>query len=61
MVLDTSDVGADAEAAFCAVREILARPSTTVFSQEVEDRIRAHYTDLISANVEVPEGLQPVS
>jgi len=47
--------------AMTRVREILARPSTTVFSQEVEDRIRAHYTDLISANMEVPEGLQLVS
>ena len=44
--------------AMLRVREILAKPSTTVFSQEVEDRIRAHYTDLISANMEVPEGLQ---
>jgi len=43
------------------VREILAKPSTTTFSQEVEDRIRAHYTDLISADMEVPEGLQLVS
>ena len=44
--------------AMARVREILAKPSTTIFSQEVEDRIRAHYTDLISANMEVPEGLQ---
>lgn len=44
--------------AMMRVREILAKPSTTVFSQDVEDRIRAHYTDLISANMEVPEGLQ---
>jgi trimethylamine--corrinoid protein Co-methyltransferase len=47
--------------AMAKVREILARPSATVFSPEVEDRIRAHYTDLISANMEVPEGLQLVS
>jgi trimethylamine---corrinoid protein Co-methyltransferase len=47
--------------AMARVREILAKPSTTVFSQEVEDRIRAHYTDLISAEMEVPEGLQLVS
>jgi trimethylamine--corrinoid protein Co-methyltransferase len=44
--------------AMARVREILAKPSTTIFSQEVEDRIRAHYTDLISATMEVPEGLQ---
>jgi trimethylamine--corrinoid protein Co-methyltransferase len=43
------------------VREILAKPSATLFSQEVEDRIRAHFTDLISADMQVPEGLQPVS
>jgi trimethylamine--corrinoid protein Co-methyltransferase len=47
--------------AMTRVREILAKPSTTVFSQEVEDRIRAHYTDLISADMEVPEGLQLVN
>ena len=47
--------------AMARVREILAKPSTTVFSQDVEDRIRAHYTDLISADMEVPEGLQLVS
>lgn len=44
--------------AMARVREILAKPSTTLFSQEVEDRIRAHYTDLISADMAVPEGLQ---
>jgi hypothetical protein len=43
------------------VREILAKPSSTVFSPEVENRIRAHFTDLISAEMEVPEGLQLVS
>jgi trimethylamine--corrinoid protein Co-methyltransferase len=47
--------------AMARVREILAKPSTTVFSAEVEDRIRAHFTDLISAEMEVPEGLQLVS
>ena len=47
--------------AMARVREILAKPSTTVFSPEVEDRIRAHYTDLISAEMEVPEGLQLVN
>jgi trimethylamine---corrinoid protein Co-methyltransferase len=40
------------------VREILAKPSSTLFSPEVEDRLRAHFTDLISAEMEVPEGLQ---
>jgi trimethylamine--corrinoid protein Co-methyltransferase len=44
--------------AMARVREILARPSSTLFSPEVEDRIRAHFTDLISAEMEVPEGLQ---
>jgi hypothetical protein len=43
------------------VREILAKPSSSLFSAEVEQRIRAHFTDLISAEMEVPEGLQPVS
>jgi len=47
--------------AMARVRDILAKPSTTLFSQEVEDRIRAHFTDLISADMQVPEGLQPVS
>ena len=47
--------------AMARVREILAKPSTTVFSPEVEARIRAHYTDLISADMEVPEGLQLVN
>jgi trimethylamine---corrinoid protein Co-methyltransferase len=47
--------------AMARVREILAKPSTTVFSPEVEARIRAHYTDLISAEMEVPEGLQLVN
>jgi trimethylamine--corrinoid protein Co-methyltransferase len=49
------------ERAMGRVREILAKPSATLFSQEVEDRIRAHFTDLISADMQVPEGLQPVS
>jgi trimethylamine--corrinoid protein Co-methyltransferase len=40
------------------VSEILAKPSSTVFSPEVEARIRAHFTDLITAEMEVPEGLQ---
>ncbi len=47
--------------AMMRVREILAKPSTTVFSQEVEERIRVHYTDLISADMQVPEGLQLAS
>jgi hypothetical protein len=42
------------------VREILARPSATLFSPEVEERIRAHFTDLILAELEVPEGLQVI-
>lgn len=44
--------------AMVRVREILAKPSSTLFSPEVEARIRAHFTDLISAELEVPEGLQ---
>ena len=43
------------------VREILAKESSTVFSPEVEARIRAHFADLISAELEVPEGLQVAS
>lgn len=44
--------------AMARVREILAKPSSTLFSPEVEERIRAHFTDLISADMQVPEGLQ---
>ena len=44
--------------AMARVREILAKPSSTAFSPEVEDRIRAHFTNLISAEMQVPEGLQ---
>jgi trimethylamine---corrinoid protein Co-methyltransferase len=47
--------------AMARVREILAKPSSTMFSPEVESRIRAHFTDLISAEMEVPEGLQVAS
>jgi trimethylamine--corrinoid protein Co-methyltransferase len=47
--------------AMTRVRDILAKPSTTIFSPEVEQRIRAHFTDLVSAEMQVPEGLQPVS
>jgi trimethylamine--corrinoid protein Co-methyltransferase len=47
--------------AMARVREILGKPSSTLFSEDVENRIRAHFTDLISAEMEVPEGLQPVS
>ena len=43
------------------VRAILATPSSTLFSPEVEERIRAHFTDLITAEMEVPEGLQVAS
>lgn len=47
--------------AMAKVREILARPSSTLFSPEVEDRIRAHFKDLISAEMQIPEGLQVAS
>jgi trimethylamine--corrinoid protein Co-methyltransferase len=47
--------------AMARVREILAKPSSTLFSTEVEERIRAHFTDLISADMDVPEGLQVTS
>jgi trimethylamine---corrinoid protein Co-methyltransferase len=47
--------------AMAKVREILAKPSSTLFSPEVEDRIRAHFTDLVTAEMEVPEGLQVAS
>jgi trimethylamine--corrinoid protein Co-methyltransferase len=43
------------------VREILAKPSSTGFASEVEARIRAHFTDLITAEMDVPEGLQVAS
>ncbi|HEY3476822.1 MAG TPA: trimethylamine methyltransferase family protein [Anaerolineales bacterium] len=44
--------------AIARVREILAKPSSTTFSSEVEERIREHFTDLIAAEMAVPEGLQ---
>ena len=44
--------------AMARVRDILAKPSSTMFSPDVEERIRTHFTDLISAEMEVPEGLQ---
>jgi trimethylamine--corrinoid protein Co-methyltransferase len=47
--------------AMLRVREILARPSSTLFSPEVEDRIRTQFTDLVTAEMEVPEGLQVAS
>jgi len=47
--------------AMVRVREILAKESSTVFSPDVEARIRVHFTDLISAEMEVPEGLQVAS
>jgi trimethylamine---corrinoid protein Co-methyltransferase len=47
--------------AMVRVREILAKASSTVFSPEVEDRIRAHFTHLVTAEMEVPEGLQVAS
>lgn len=47
--------------AMVKVREILAKPSSTLFSPEVEERIRAHFIDLITAEMEVPEGLQVVA
>ncbi len=47
--------------AMARVRDILAKESSTAFSPEVEARIRAHFTDLISAEMEVPEGLQVAS
>jgi hypothetical protein len=43
------------------VREILAKPSSTLFSPAVEERIRSYFTDLITAEMEVPEGLQLAS
>jgi len=36
------------------VREILAKPSSVVFSAEVESRIRAEFPDLIAGNLEMP-------
>jgi trimethylamine--corrinoid protein Co-methyltransferase len=47
--------------AMTRVREILAKPSSTLFSPEIEARIRSHFTDLIEAEMDVPEGLQLVS
>jgi trimethylamine:corrinoid methyltransferase-like protein len=47
--------------AMARVREILAKPSSTLFSPDVESRIRTHFTDLISADMQVPEGLQLAS
>jgi len=37
-------------------REILSKQSSTLFSEEVESRIRARFSELVEGNLEVPEG-----
>jgi trimethylamine---corrinoid protein Co-methyltransferase len=43
--------------AMARVRDILSQKSSTVFSDEVEARIRGHFANLVEGNLEVPEGL----
>ena len=42
--------------AMARVREILSKPSSTVFSDEVEARIRSRFTGLVEGNLQMPEG-----
>jgi len=42
--------------AMLRVRDILSHDSTALFSPEVDARIRAEFTDLISGKLEMPEG-----
>src|SRR6266508_732018 len=44
--------------AMLRVREILGQESSAIFSPEVDERIRANFDDLISGNLELPEGWQ---
>jgi len=44
--------------AMLRVREILGQESSAIFSPEVDERIRANFNDLISGNLELPEGWQ---
>ncbi len=39
------------------VREILSQESAVIFSPEVEANLRAHFADLVPAQLEVPDGL----
>ncbi len=49
--------GLDAHArAMRRVREILSKDSQTSFAHEVEDRIRAEFSGLVSGKLELPEG-----
>lgn len=43
--------------AMARVREILSRNSSTIFSDELDARIREHFVNLVEGNLEVPEGL----
>ena len=43
--------------AMARVREILSKSSSTVFSDEVDARIREHFVDLVEGNLEMPEGM----
>ena len=42
--------------AMLRVRDILSHESTAIFSPEVDARIRAEYTNLVSGKLEMPEG-----
>jgi trimethylamine:corrinoid methyltransferase-like protein len=39
------------------VREILAQESTTLFSEQVERRIRLQFKDLVPGNLILPQGM----
>jgi trimethylamine--corrinoid protein Co-methyltransferase len=39
------------------VRDILSQKSSTVFSEEVDARIREHFPDLVEGDLEMPEGM----
>jgi trimethylamine:corrinoid methyltransferase-like protein len=39
------------------VREILSRPSHTIFDPETETHLRAQFTNLVAGELAVPDGL----
>jgi trimethylamine:corrinoid methyltransferase-like protein len=43
--------------AMARVREILARESTTLFSEDIETRVRMQYNNLVPGKLEMPQGM----
>ena len=43
--------------AMSRVREILARESTTLFSEDIETLLRTQFNNLVPGNLEMPQGL----